>query len=143
MSSEEAASEANPEVAPPPERPVRLEARPAPAQGIDPFHPVFPASVPKPPPGTFTGAQPTVDKYFGARLPPVCRKLGCYVTDNGKFFYCINPACHKDRKRDTKYNRRKKSLFYFSCPKCQSRDIQLHLRKGQYECLQCAFAWRK
>ncbi|HLF16995.1 MAG TPA: hypothetical protein VI796_06170, partial [Candidatus Thermoplasmatota archaeon] len=34
-----------------------------------------------------------VDKYFGTDLPPVCSQLGCYVTDDGKRFYCINPAC--------------------------------------------------
>ncbi|MEA3165446.1 MAG: hypothetical protein QOJ26_303, partial [Thermoplasmata archaeon] len=36
-----------------------------------------------------------VDKYFGTKLPPVCASLGCYVTDDGKRFYCINPACQK------------------------------------------------
>ncbi|MBI2077190.1 MAG: hypothetical protein HYT80_02290 [Euryarchaeota archaeon] len=86
--------------------------------------------------------RPKVDKYFGSRLPPVCKQLGCYVTDDGKFYYCINPHCHKDRKRETKYNRRRKSLVYFFCPKCKSREIQLHLRKNHYECLECAYTWR-
>lgn len=87
--------------------------------------------------------RPKVDKYFGTKLPPVCRQLGCYVTDDGKFFYCINPHCHKDRKRETKYNRRRKSVVYFFCPKCKSREIQLHLRANNYECLDCAYVWRK
>ena len=86
--------------------------------------------------------RPNVDKYFGSRLPPVCRQLGCYVTDDGKFFYCINPHCHKDKKRETKYNRRKKSVVYFFCPKCKSREIQLHLKMNNYECLDCAYVWR-
>ncbi|HLE47453.1 MAG TPA: hypothetical protein VI818_04075 [Candidatus Thermoplasmatota archaeon] len=86
--------------------------------------------------------RPKVDKYFGSRLPPVCKQLGCYVTDDAKFYYCINPHCHKDRKRETKYNRRRKSLVYFFCPKCKSREIQLHLRKSHYECLECAYSWK-
>jgi hypothetical protein len=86
--------------------------------------------------------KPTVDKYFGSKLPPVCRQLGCYVTDDGKFFYCINPHCHKDKKRETKYNRRKKSVVYFFCPKCKSREIQLHLKMNNYECLDCAYTWK-
>lgn len=86
--------------------------------------------------------KPIVDKYFGSKLPPVCRELGCYVTDDGKFFYCINPHCHKDRKRETKYNRRRKSLVYFFCPKCKSREIQLHLKSSNYECLECAYSWK-
>lgn len=104
--------------------------------------PNYPASVPKPP-SDLDPYRPEVDKYFGTKLPPVCRKLGCYVTDNGKFFYCVNPNCHKDRKRETKYNRRRKSFIYFFCPKCRSREIQLHLRKNQYECMDCAYNWRK
>lgn len=86
--------------------------------------------------------KPHVDKYFGSKLPPVCRSLGCYVTDDGKFFYCINPHCHKDKKRETKYNRRKKSVVYFFCPKCKSREIQLHLKGNNYECLDCAYTWK-
>jgi len=86
--------------------------------------------------------KPQVDKYFGSKLPPVCRQLGCYVTDDGKFFYCINPHCHKDKKRETKYNRRKKSVVYFFCPKCKSREIQLHLKINNYECLDCAYTWK-
>jgi hypothetical protein len=86
--------------------------------------------------------KPQVDKYFGSKLPPVCRQLGCYVTDDGKFFYCINPHCHKDKKRETKYNRRKKSVVYFFCPKCKSREIQLHLKVNSYECLDCAYSWK-
>ena len=104
--------------------------------------PKFPPSVPAPP-ADLDPYQPTVDKYFGSKLPPVCRKLGCYVTDNGKFYYCVNPNCHKDRKRETKYNRRRKSFIYFFCPKCRSREIQLHLKKNQYECMECAYNWRK
>lgn len=86
--------------------------------------------------------RPAVDKYFGSKLPPVCRQLGCYVTDDGKFFYCINPHCHKDKKRETKYNRRRKSVVYFYCPKCKSREIQLHLKANNYECLDCAYTWK-
>ena len=42
-----------------------------------------------------------VDKYFGTKLPPVCARLGCYVTDDGKRYYCINPACQKHKIRET------------------------------------------
>jgi hypothetical protein len=104
--------------------------------------PHYPPSVPRPP-RNINWDNPKVDKYFGTKLPPTCRQLGCYLTDNGKYFFCVNPNCHKDKKRETKYNRRKKSVFYFFCPKCRSRDIQLHLKRNQYECLECAFAWRK
>jgi hypothetical protein len=148
LSSEEV-EEQDPEPSAPPKEPV---ARPVPrkaasdssasSMGLDLANPVFPSSVPKPPPGIFR--EPLqVDKYFGSKLPPACRQLGCFVTDNGRFFYCINPNCHKDKKRETKYNRRKKSIFYFACPKCKSRDIQLHLRRNEYQCLGCAFAWKK
>ncbi len=88
------------------------------------------------------GGKPNVNKYFGSKLPPVCRQLGCYVTDDGKYFYCINPHCHKDKKRETKYNRRNKSVVDFFCPKCKSREIQLHLKMNNYECLDCAYTWK-
>ena len=127
-----------------PTKPLRpeVEAVATPLEGTKltmPPGPIPPGFMSKPaPPG-----KPQVDKYFGTKLPPVCRQLGCYVTDDGKFFYCINPNCHKDRKRETKYNRRRKSVVYFFCPKCKSREIQLHLRANNYECLDCAYVWRK
>lgn len=105
-------------------------------------NPTFGSGAPVPSSQLDATGRPQVDKYFGSRLPPVCRQLGCYVTDDAKFYYCINPHCHKDRKRETKYNRRRKSLVYFFCPKCKSREIQLHLRNNQYECLECAYSWR-
>lgn len=104
--------------------------------------PTFGSGAPVPATQLDSMGRPKVDKYFGSRLPPVCRQLGCYVTDDAKFYYCINPHCHKDRKRETKYNRRRKSLVYFFCPKCKSREIQLHLRKNHYECLECAYTWK-
>jgi hypothetical protein len=104
--------------------------------------PMFGSGKPVPAANLDSMGRPKVDKYFGSRLPPVCSTLGCYVTDDGKFYYCINPHCHKDRKRETKYNRKRKSLVYFFCPKCKSREIQLHLRKNHYECLECAYTWK-
>lgn len=104
--------------------------------------PTFGSGAPVPSTQLDAMGRPKVDKYFGSKLPPVCRQLGCYVTDDGKYYYCINPHCHKDRKRETKYNRRRKSLVYFFCPKCKSREIQLHLRKNHYECLECAYTWK-
>ena len=159
IEDEEDEPEAGPSPAPKPV-PAHL-ATPTPAT-VNPHNPIPEAPAPKPIPQVAPGGarptfgsgapvpatqldqmgRPKVDKYFGSKLPPVCRQLGCYVTDDGKFFYCINPHCHKDRKRETKYNRRRKSLVYFFCPKCKSREIQLHLKKNQYECLECAYSWK-
>lgn len=133
----------NPNLPPPPERP---DPRPipaaAPSTGAPRGTPTYGSGAPVPATQLDSMGRPKVDKYFGSRLPPVCRQLGCYVTDDAKFYYCINPHCHKDRKRETKYNRRRKSLVYFFCPKCKSREIQLHLRKNHYECLECAYTWK-
>lgn len=122
--------------------PDRLQARPIPTLSSGGGRPTFGSGAPVPQTQLDQLGRPKVDKYFGSKLPPVCRQLGCYVTDDGKYYYCINPHCHKDRKRETKYNRRRKSLVYFFCPKCKSREIQLHLKKNQYECLECAYAWK-
>lgn len=126
---------------PPPERPAIAPEPilPAAAAGRGP---TFGTGAPVPLTQLDKLGRPKVDKYFGSKLPPVCRQLGCYVTDDAKYFYCINPHCHKDRKRETKYNRRRKAIVYFFCPKCKSREIQLHLRKNHYECLECAYTWK-
>lgn len=88
-----------------------------------------------------------VDKYFGEKLPPVCAQLGCYVTDDGKRFYCVNPACQKHKKRDTKHTRRgrpKKGQFaYFRCPRCASRSIEMHLLRNEYACRTCKYVWKR
>jgi hypothetical protein len=127
---------------PPPSAPEAKPLQVATPQNMARGTPTFGSGKPVPAANLDSMGRPKVDKYFGSRLPPVCSQLGCYVTDDGKFFYCINPHCHKDRKRETKYNRKRKSLVYFFCPKCKSREIQLHLRKNHYECLECAYTWK-
>lgn len=86
-----------------------------------------------------------VDKYFGKKLPPVCAKLGCYLTDDGKRFYCVNPSCQKHKKRETKHTRRSrapgKKKVFFRCPRCGSRDVDLHMFASQYECKRCEHRW--
>jgi ribosomal protein S27AE len=93
------------------------------------------------------GATPKVDKYFGEKLPPVCARLGCYVSDDGKRYYCINPACQKHLKRETKHTRRgnpmKTSLLYFRCPRCQSRNIEMHVLSNRYICGACLYNWNR
>ena len=95
------------------------------------------------------GATPKVDKYFGEKLPPVCARLGCYVSDDGKRFYCINPACQKHLKRETKHTRRgnplkaKGPVIYFRCPRCQSRDIEMHVLANRYHCGACLNTWSR
>lgn len=88
-----------------------------------------------------------VDKYFGARLPPVCAQLGCYVTDDGKRFYCVNPACQKHKIRETKHTRRGRSakprFAYFHCPKCESRSIEMHVLSNSYICRACKYSWKR
>ena len=88
-----------------------------------------------------------VDKYFGAKLPPVCAALGCYVTDDGKRFYCINAQCQKHRLRETKHTRkgnpRKTSFVYFKCPRCDSRDVEMKLLFNRYVCRACKYNWVK
>lgn len=97
-------------------------------------------------PGTSKGfGGVKVDKYFGAKLPPVCASLGCYVTDDGKRFYCINSACQKHRLRETKHTRkgnpRKASFVYFKCPRCASRDIEMKVLFNRYVCRACRYNW--
>ncbi len=86
-----------------------------------------------------------VDKYFGAKLPPVCAALGCYVTDDGKRFYCINSACQKHKLRETKHTRkgnpRKASFVYFRCPKCDSRSVEMKVLFNKYVCRTCKYNW--
>lgn len=93
----------------------------------------------------FTGQK--VDKYFGTQLPPVCARLGCYVTDDGQRYYCVNPACQKHKKRDTKHSKRgrpKKGQFaYFRCPRCNSRSLDMHLLRNEYECQTCKYVWKR
>ena len=88
-----------------------------------------------------------VDKYFGSKLPPVCARLGCYVTDDGKRFYCINPACQKHKRRETKHTRLGKpvgeSIVYFKCPRCDSRTIEMHLLANRYLCRTCRYNWER
>lgn len=93
-----------------------------------------------------TGGQPPVgakvDKYFGTKLPPVCERLGCYLTDDGRRFYCVNPTCQKHKKRDTKHSRvRKKGdgETYFRCPSCGSRKVDIILDR-EYRC-ECGYEW--
>lgn len=95
------------------------------------------------------GASSKVDKYFGEKLPPVCAKLGCWVSDDGKRFYCINHACQKHLKRETKHTRRGNPLkmlntpvIHFRCPRCQSRNIEMHLLANRYACNACLHDWR-
>ncbi len=96
------------------------------------------------PRGGFEGQK--VDKYFGTKLPPVCAKLGCYVTDDGKRFYCVNPSCRKHTKRLTKHNRRglgkRTESVFFHCPVCRSRDIDLRPFTQDYKCSGCEHVWK-
>ena len=88
-----------------------------------------------------------VDKYFGTKLPPVCASLGCYVTDDGKRFYCVNPACQKHKKRETKHTRRgnpaKAHFVYFRCPRCESRSLEMHVMSNRYVCRACKYSWQR
>lgn len=88
-----------------------------------------------------------VDKYFGTELPPVCSKLGCYVTDDGKRYYCVNPACQKHKLRETKHTRRgrpeKARFAYFRCPRCSSRNIEMHVIANVYACRACKYSWKR
>lgn len=86
----------------------------------------------------------TVDKYFGTKLPPVCERLGCYLTDDGKRFYCVNPGCQKHKKRATKHTRvpRKGSgPGFFKCPSCGARDVDVVALGRQYRCRDCRHEW--
>lgn len=86
-----------------------------------------------------------VDKYFGTRLPPVCERLGCYLTDDGKRYYCVNPGCQKHKKRATKHSRvkrvRKKEEVFFRCPKCLGRNVEVMMLVGEYACNDCDHRW--
>ena len=88
-----------------------------------------------------------VDKYFGTKLPPVCASLGCYVTDDGKRFYCINPACQKHLQRETKHSRKgnpkKQSFVYFRCPRCDSRSVEMRVLLNRYVCRTCRYNWQQ
>ena len=106
------------------------------------------ATGPAPVPGglrPFPGMK--VDKYFGSKLPPVCASLGCYVTDDGKRFYCVNPACQKHKKRETKHTRRgnpaKAHFVYFRCPRCESRSLEMHVMSNRYVCRACKYSWQR
>jgi len=99
----------------------------------------------RPAPGGRVGQQ--VDKYFGTKLPPVCARLGCYVTDDGKRFYCVNPSCQKHKKRETKHTRRgrptKSRFVYFRCPRCSSKEVDMHLLTNKYACRTCRYVWER
>ncbi len=85
-----------------------------------------------------------VDKYFGAKLPPVCERLGCYLTDDGKRYYCVNSTCQKHRKRSTKHNKvakKGRGPIYFKCPKCESSHVDLAMFSDQYVCRRCEHKW--
>ncbi len=88
-----------------------------------------------------------VDKYFGTDLPPVCARLGCYVTDDGKRYYCVNPSCQKHKLRETKHTRRgrpeKARFAYFRCPRCDSRSIEMHVIANMYSCRACKHTWKR
>jgi ribosomal protein S27E len=88
-----------------------------------------------------------VDKYFGTKLPPVCARLGCYVTDDGKRFYCVNPSCQKHKKRETKHTRRgrptKGHFVYFKCPRCASRSVDMSILSNKYSCRSCRYVWER
>lgn len=90
-------------------------------------------------------AGPKVDKYFGTKLPPVCAQLGCYVTDDGKRFYCVNAACQKHKQRETKHTRKgnpeKSKFIYFKCPRCSGRDVEMHILANKYLCHACRYNW--
>ncbi|MGB0652840.1 MAG: TFIIB-type zinc ribbon-containing protein [Thermoplasmatota archaeon] len=93
-------------------------------------------------------ARMQVDKYFGSKLPPVCARLGCYITDDGKRFYCVNSTCQKHKKRATKHNRRGKRPVrgaqdvFFRCPRCGRRDVDVHPASGDYVCRRCRYVWQ-
>ncbi len=86
-----------------------------------------------------------VDKYFGTRLPPVCERLGCYLTDDGKRYYCVNPGCQKHKKRATKHSRvrrvTKKEEVFFRCPKCLGRNVEVFRLTNEYACNDCKHRW--
>ena len=85
-----------------------------------------------------------VDKYFGSKLPPVCARLGCYITDDGKRFYCVNPGCQKHKKRATKHSkvrRKGEGPTYFRCPHCGSRDVEITALGREYRCRECRHEW--
>lgn len=90
-----------------------------------------------------------VDKYFGTKLPPVCEKLGCYLTDDGKRYYCVNSACQKHKKRATKHTRPGRGkragtpFVYFRCPRCGNRDVDMHLITNEYSCRACQYIWKR
>ncbi len=87
-----------------------------------------------------------VDKYFGTKLPPVCERLGCYKSDDGKRFYCVNPACQKHRRRRTKHGGRslpmaRDARHLFRCPSCKSQDVDV-VRDREYLCRRCLNQWQ-
>lgn len=86
-----------------------------------------------------------VDKYFGTRLPPVCERLGCYLTDDGTRYYCVNPGCQKHKKRATKHSRVKRPKqakdVFFRCPKCLGRNVEVMMLVGEYACNDCQHRW--
>ncbi len=87
-----------------------------------------------------------VDKYFGTKLPPVCERLGCYFSDDGQRFYCINPGCQKHRKRKTKHTKvrgPKPRFAYFRCPKCHGRNVDVRADSDEYQCRACNHQWNR
>ncbi|MGQ0536712.1 MAG: hypothetical protein ACT4PT_11655 [Methanobacteriota archaeon] len=106
-------------------------------------------------------------KYFGRILPPKCELRGCFLTDDGKHFYCTDFSCNRHlyrRSKHTRYSRHEHldperaqkqaderevfdepgswPLVYFHCPACSSKDIQMRFLANKYECLSCTYQWR-
>ncbi|HLF17133.1 MAG TPA: hypothetical protein VI796_06870, partial [Candidatus Thermoplasmatota archaeon] len=58
---------------------------------------------------------------------------------------CINPACQKHKVRETKHTRRgrpgKGHFVYFKCPRCDSREVEMHLLGNRYVCRTCKYNW--
>lgn len=51
----------------------------------------------------------------------------------------VGPGPHKLVRVDT---RGRWNLFYFKCPDCGSRDIEIRLLKNRYDCNQCKHSWK-
>jgi DNA-directed RNA polymerase subunit M/transcription elongation factor TFIIS len=101
-------------------------------------------------------------KYFGSELPPKCALRNCWLSDDGKHYYCTDFTCNRHKYRRTKHDRYSRyahrnpegravepapkeglgPLLYFKCPQCASGDIQMRLLQNRYECAQCGHLWR-
>lgn len=52
----------------------------------------------------------------------------------------VGPGPHKLLRVDGREGRW--SLFYFKCPECGSRDIEIRLMKNRYDCNHCSYSWK-